>query len=147
MRSEKIGELNLLLYDGIEEMPAYNFSRYNFFLMLDSGIGADIDSIAQRLGNMFRLSKSGKHEKYEIENNNLLQSFVFIIENTTPEHLCFVPWIHSINGERIVDLSDNAVKETILRISQGGLTVGFIRKFLKSIKKKLQMKWTHSSQN
>lgn len=147
MRSVKIGKLNLVLYDGIEEIPAYNFSRYNFFLMLDSGIGGDLDAIAQRISNMQRLAKNGDYEKYEIESNNLFQSFAFIIENTTPEHLSFVPWIASINGEKITDLSDDAVKAILKRISKEGLNVGFLRKFLSEIKKKFQRKWTFFSQN
>jgi len=147
MRSVKIGKNKIILYDGIEEIPAYNFSRYNFFLMLDSGIGGDIDAIAQRLGNMQRLAKAGEIEKHEIESNNLLQAFAFIIENTTPKHFCFVPWIASINGKQLTDLSDESVKLVLKNLSEGGLKVSFVRSFLDEIKKKFQQKWTFFSRN
>ena len=147
MRSEKIGKLNLILYDGIEEIPSYNFTRYNFFLMLDSGIGGDIDAIAQRLSNMQRLAKNGEIEKHEIETNNLLQCFAFILENTTPEHFSFVPWIASIDGEQVTDLSDQSVKDILKRLSESGLTNGFIQTFLEGIKKKFQKRWMRFSRN
>lgn len=147
MRTEKIGKTTLIIYDGIEEIPAYNFSRYNFFLMLDSGIGGDIDAIATRLGNMQRLAVKGEIEKHEIEANNLLQAFSFIMENTTPEHLCFVPWIASVDGEQLTDLSDSNVKNVLKRLSSDGLTHGFIKRFLKAIKKKSLRKWRYFSRN
>ena len=49
------------LYDCIDELPIINFQKYNKFLLLDSGLGSDIDSVDSHLLNLARLIKTDKN--------------------------------------------------------------------------------------
>lgn len=45
MKTVKINNHELKLYDNIDEMPIVNFQKYNKYIIVDSGLGSDIDSV------------------------------------------------------------------------------------------------------
>ena len=45
MKSLLINKKIVQVYDSIDEMPIVNFQKYNKYLLIDSGIGSDVDDI------------------------------------------------------------------------------------------------------
>ena len=60
MKTVKINNHELKLYDSIDEMPIVNFQKYNKYIIVDSGLGSDIDSVDEHLVNLAKLIKSDK---------------------------------------------------------------------------------------
>lgn len=104
------------LYDSIDEMPIVNFQKYNKFLLLDSGIGSDIDSVDVHLLNLVKLIKTDK-AKASQELQNLRQNLYMIVSEISPKYCAFAALIHSIDGEKVEDLSDENLKKIIKDIN------------------------------
>lgn len=134
MKKANVNGYILELYDSIEEMPIINFQKYNKFVLVDSGLGSDIDSVDQKLINLARLIKSDK-AKAQQELQNLRQTMHLIVSGVSPKHLAFAALIHSIDGVRVTDLSDSNLKEILTKLKS--IRQGWIAKFLEYLKKKL----------
>jgi hypothetical protein len=134
MRIEKIGGRKVELYDSIDELPIKRFHKFNKYLLIDSGIGCDIDSINEHIAKIGAFLKDQPDEaKKQLE--NLRQSLYFIMEEMNPRSLSFIVLIHKIDDVLITDLSDNNIKNLSDKLSCE--KVSFIHKIMESVKKKL----------
>lgn len=122
------------LYDSIDEMPIVNFQKYNKYILIDSGLGSDIDSIDAHLVNLAKLIKTDK-DKASVEIHNLRQNMYFIVNNISPKYLAFTSLIHSINGVKLTDLSDDNLKKILDKLKE--VKHSKIIQFLDWLKKKL----------
>lgn len=122
------------LYDSIDEMPIVNFQKYNKFILIDSGLGSDIDSVDSHLVNLARLIKTDK-AKASQELQNLRQTMHMIVSGISPKYLAFAALIHSIDNKVITDLSDDNLKKILSDINY--VKHNKIIKFLAWLKKKL----------
>lgn len=117
-------------------MPASNYINHARLTMLDAGIGSDLDAVTRHWQRIAKLAEKGG-DALNKELSNYLQNLHFIVSNTSPEMMSFVSLIKSIDGKLIDDYSDENAKAIIEQLSKKGLTVGIVRSFLTSIKKKL----------
>ena len=62
------------LYDSIDEMPIVNFQKYNKLILLDSGLGSDINSVDEHIVKLAKLIKTDI-SKASQELQNLRQDF------------------------------------------------------------------------
>ena len=46
------------LYDSIDELPIVNFQKYNKYILIDSGLGSDIESVDEHIVNLAKLIKT-----------------------------------------------------------------------------------------
>lgn len=123
------------LYDSIDELPIVNFQKYNKCLLIDSGIGSDIESVDEHLVNLAKLIKSDK-AKASQELQNLRQNLYMITSNISPKYMAFAALIHSINGKKLTDLSDDSLKAIIKDL--GEVRHSVVTEFLAWVKKKLE---------
>lgn len=112
MRDFILNNKHYRLYDSIDEMPIVNFQKYNKYVLFDSNIGSDIDSVDRHLMELARLIQSDKI-KASKELQNLRQNLYFIVNNISPKHLAFTALIHSIDGKKLEDLSDDNLKKIL----------------------------------
>lgn len=122
------------LYDSIDEMPIVNFQKYNKFILIDSGLGSDIDSVDSHLVNLAKLIKTDK-AKASRELQNLRQTMHMIVSGISPKYLAFAALIHSIDGEVITELSDDNLKSALNKLNY--IKHNKIAQFLAWLKKKL----------
>lgn len=137
----KVNRHSVELYDSIDELPITRFQQYNRFLLIDSGIGGDIESVDKHYATIWRYIDKGDIDKAKQELANARQNLHFIIQNTTPRMNAFVALIHRLNGKEITNLSDEDVKNILIQLSKAGWTVGSVFSLLSEIKKKLTAKW------
>lgn len=106
MKKVEIAGRVIMLYESIDEMPIMNFQKYNKCLLIDAGIGSDIDDIDQHIIKIAKYIKSDK-EKAIQELQNMRQNLFMISSSISPKYLAFASLIHSIDGEVVKDLSDS----------------------------------------
>lgn len=124
----------LKLYDSIDEMPIANFQKYNKYILIDSGLGSDIDSVDAHLVNLARLIKSDM-PKAQQELQNMRQNLYMIISEISPRYLAFASLIHSVNDELVTDLSEDNLKAILDSLKD--MKHSAIVDFLYWVKKKL----------
>lgn len=136
MKEIKFNGNYLTLYDSIRELPIHRFSEYNRYLMLDAGIGSNVEDVTNKIGKIQRFRAVKDEESVNKELQNLYQSFIFTIENTTPKMYAFFALVKDINGKPFDDLSKEKLDETIVKIGKQGLTFEKLNGTLLHVKKK-----------
>lgn len=135
MRTIKLNGNYLEMYDSIDELPITRFQEYNRMTMLDAGIGDDLQSVNEHVGTIMRYHNKGQGQKMKQELENMRQNMLFIVNKTSLKMKCFIPLIKSINGKLLTDISD--IDGLTRGLSEKGLTIGKVKGFLITVKKKL----------
>jgi hypothetical protein len=123
------------LYDSIDEMPIRNFQKYNKYVLIDSGVGSDLDSVDKHIVDLAKIIKSGDKARAMQELQNMRQNMHLIVEKISPKYLAFAALIHSIDGKEQTDLSDTGLKEILSQLSK--VQHSFVVDLLIWLKKKL----------
>ena len=106
----------LKLYDSIDEMPIVNFQKYNKLILLDSGLGSDIDSVDEHIIKVAKYIESGNSKEAIQELQNMRQNMHLIVSNISPKYMAFAALIHSIDGNVVNDLSDDNLKAILSKL-------------------------------
>lgn len=136
MKTIYVNKLKIKLYSSIDELPIVNFQKYNKFLLIDSGIGSDVDDIDTHIVRIARLIKGKDTEKAMQELQNLRQNLFMINSSISPKYLAFTALIHSIDDKELTDLSDDNLKEVLKRIN--AVQHSKLIEWLFELKKKLE---------
>lgn len=137
MKKIKISGHVLEMWDSVDSLPASNYINHARLVMLDAGIGSDLDAVTRHWQRVAKLAEKGDADGLKKQLSNYLQCLQFVVSNTSPEMMSFVSMIKSIDGKPIDDYSDENAKAIIAELSKKGLTVGIVRSFLSAVKKKL----------
>lgn len=135
MKRLRINNKTILVYDSIDEMPIVNFQKYNKFLLIDSGIGSDVDDIDAHIVKVAKYIKANDEKKALAELQNMRQSIYMVNSEISPKYLAFAALIHSIDGKEVTDLSDDGLKTLLQDIRE--IKHSAITDFLMWLKKKL----------
>lgn len=115
MKRLKLGKHELSVYDDVETMPVARFHRYNKMLLLDSGIGSDLNDFAAHVEKAKRYLIDGDKNAIA-ELDNLLRCVMFIQSELSPRHMAFAALVAEIDGERCDDLSDEGLRRTAQKL-------------------------------
>lgn len=140
MQTVKIGKHTVEYFDAIDALPITRFHRYQKAMLIDAGIGADIQSFDQRIERMRRFLMSGKNDKAQIELENMRQCVHFIQQGIAPKHLAFAALVYKIDGQICEDLSDDGLQKIVAMLSDG--TTKELTEQLDSVKKKIDNELT-----
>ena len=136
MKTTKIGKYTVELYDSIDELPIKRFHKFNKYLLVDSGIGSDLNDINEHIGRIIRYVDKSDKQKAKVQLENLRQSLYMVSQETNVKHLSFVFLVKSIDGKELTDLSDENIKR--IQVQFGDTKLGFFDSLLESIKKKIE---------
>lgn len=134
MREVIINKHKLKLYDSIDEMPIVNFQKYNKYVLIDSGLGSDIDSVDNHLVNLAKLIKTDKAKATQ-ELQNLRQTMHLIVNKISPKYLAFAALIHSVDDNIVTDLSDDNLRKILNELNE--VKHGKLLSIIENFKKKL----------
>lgn len=137
MKKIQLNSNYLKMHDSIDEMPITKFQAYNRFLLIDAGIGGDIESIDQHYTRMLRYANKKDYDNLIKELTNYRQNLHYVIEHTSPEMMAFGALIHSVNNIEVGNLADEEIQSLLKELSRKGLTFGKVRGFINHVKKKL----------
>lgn len=113
---QNINGHTLEMYDSIEDLPIVNFQKYNRYLLLDSGLGNDIEDVDSHLEKIAGYINIDKKLALQ-ELQNMRQALYFVNENLSPKMLAFVTLIHKMDGNVLTDLSDDNIKGISVKLN------------------------------
>lgn len=118
MRQVNVNGHTLEVYEGIDELPIINFQKYNKCLLIDSGIGSDVDSVNQHIITLAKLIGTNTEtdkEKVLTELENMQTNLMMICSEISPSNMAFAALVHSVDGEVVTDLSDSGLKRHLIK--------------------------------
>ena len=141
MKTVFIKGKKIQLYDSIDEMPIVNFQKYNKCVLIDSGLGSDIDSIDNHIVDIAKYVKNGDTKNALQELQNMRQTMHMIVSGVSPENLAFAALIYSIDGVEQKNLSDEHLQEIINELNElpFGLFIDLVEKLKKKLSTELEL--------
>lgn len=101
------------IYDSIEDLPMLRFHKYNKMLLIDAGIGSDLQDFDMHIEKAIRYTKSKTPELAAVELDNMRQNVYFIQTGISPKHMAFAVLVKSIDGKECNDLSDDGLQKIL----------------------------------
>lgn len=140
MKNLLINNKIVRVYDSIDEMPIVNFQKYNKYLLIDSGIGSDVDDIDAHIVKIAKFMKANNNKKALQELQNMRQNIYMVNSEISPKYLAFAALIHSIDGKEVNDLSDDGLKKLLqdLRDVKHSKVVDFLLWLKKKVTSELE---------
>lgn len=118
MKTLSIANRTIKLYDSTDEMPIEVFQKYNKYIIMDAGLGSDIDSVDEHIMKVARLIKAGDQVKAMRELQNMRQAMHLIISEVSPRNMAFAALVYSIDGKKVESISDTSLQELMHDISE-----------------------------
>lgn len=135
MKEVRLNKKKVVLYDSIEELPITRFHKYNKMLLVDSGVGSDLDAFNGHIERVIRYINKNDLKNAAAELENLRQNVYFIQSNVSPHNLAFAVLVQSIDGRACDDLTDDGLQKTLAEIS--GEKQKEVTEHFDSVKKKI----------
>lgn len=123
------------LYDSIDELPIVRFHRYNRMLLVDAGIGSDINDFDNHIERVVRYIRNGENDNAAKELDNLRQNVFMVMSEQSVGDLSFACLIVSIDGEPCEDISPEGLAKVVQRL--GGVSRKELAEQNQSVKKKI----------
>ena len=109
MIEKKVNGHLLLFYDCVEDLPIVQFHRYSRYLLVESGIGDNINDIDKHITRILNFFNDKKKMQQELMN---LRQCLYVIATEQDLHnkatLCLV---RSVDGKPWEDFSDSGLEE------------------------------------
>ena len=135
MRKVRMGGHTLELYDSVNDLPIGRFHDYNRSLMLDAGIGGDMEAVDAHMAKIVAFLKAGKTDLAAGEMENLRQGLWLVMNGMTPRHSAFASLIASVDGKSTDGWTDSQLDALLKELPD--IPVGELVKELDGVKKKI----------
>lgn len=134
MKVGKVNKHTVEIYDSIDEMPIQRFQKYNKYMLIDSGVGSDIQDILDHIDRA-KIYIKANPSMAVAEMENMRQAIYLVSEEMSPKYMAFAVLVNKIDGKEMNDLTDVGLKRVleILREAKKGWLDGI----LDSVKKKM----------
>lgn len=136
MKTLEIGKHKIEQYDSIEDLPMTRYQKFNKFLLIDAGLGSDVEHFAEHANRIAAFIRQDKKEDALKEVRNLTQCVQLVASEVSPAFLAFAALIKSIDGKPVDDLSETGLAKIAETISDIPAGVMFAK--LSELKKKLE---------
>lgn len=113
MKTTKIGKYTVDIYDSIDELPMLRFHAYNKALLIDAGIGSDLNDWDTHIEKTIRYIRGKKPELAEKELDNMRQNVYFIQTDISPRYLSFCTLVKSVDGIEYNDMTSDGLKKVL----------------------------------
>jgi len=139
METRTIKGREVKVYNSIDELPYKRFVEFNKFVAIDAGTGSSLEEFDQRMQRVYSKQKLAmkalndgnvKHAEALLrdstkEQQNVRQSYQFVIRGVSPKMLSFACLVHSINGQPRNDLSAEGLQATVSQLNEEKASVLF----------------------
>lgn len=113
MREVILNGHKVRLFDSIDELPIVRFHRYNRMLLVDAGIGSDIQDFDAHIERVVRYLRKGDNDSAAKELDNLRQNVYMIMQGQSVRDLSFACLVESIDDNVKDDLSPEALAKVV----------------------------------
>lgn len=135
MKKVRLGGHKVTIYDSIDELPIVRFHKYTKMLLVDAGVGSDINDFDAHIERAVRYIRGGDNEKGAKEIENLRQCVFLILSEQSVRDLSFACLVKELDGKPCDDLSEQGLAEVIRKL--GGVPRKEMADTLESVKKKI----------
>lgn len=136
MKTVKVGRNTIEVWDNIDELPVKRFHKFNKFMLIDSGVGSDLNDVNSHIAKIRKHIALGNKEEADKLLENMRQALYLIAQETHVRHLSFAALIKSVNGKEVTDLSDENMQELLKLFNKESHT--WFDKLIDFVKKKLE---------
>ena len=134
MKVGKINKHKIEIFDAIDEMPIQRFQKYNKYMLIDSGVGSDLQDILDHVERA-KIYIKANPAMAVAELDNLRQAIYLVSEEMSPKYMAFAVLVNKIDGKPADDLSDVGLKKVLETLKDAPKT--WIDRILDSVKKKI----------
>ena len=113
MKKVKIGKHDVTLYSSIEELPMQRFHKYNKMMLIDAGLGSDLNAVDGHIERAVRFIKGDHRQEAATEMENIRQTIYLIIQGMCPKHLAFAVLVAEVDGKPCDDISDEGLQRIV----------------------------------
>ena len=113
MKQVKIGKHDVTLYNSIEELPMQRFHQYNKMMLIDAGLGSDLNAVDGHIERAVRFIKGDHRQEAATEMENIRQTIYLIIQGMCPKHLAFAVLVAEVDGKPCDDISDEGLQRIV----------------------------------
>ena len=113
MKTVKIGERTVEIYDAIDELPILRFHAYNKMLLIDAGVGSDLNDWDAHIEKAIRFIRKEKPDLAEKELDNLRQNVYFVQSAISPKYLAFACLVKSVDGTEYNDMTAGGLQKVL----------------------------------
>lgn len=122
------------LFDSIESAPMKRYVKYQYYALLDSGIGSDMASVDQHYTTILKYGLLGEKDKLQKEIDLARQNISFVLNGVSPKLLSLAVLVKSVNGKECNDLTEDGLKEVCKKLEN--ISYSHIEATLEDLKKK-----------
>ena len=140
MNKVKLNGHKVVIYDSIDELPMVRFHKYSRMLLVDAGVGSDINDFDAHIERAVRYIRKGDNDNAAKELENLRQNVYLILQEQSVKDLSFACLVKEIDGRAMDDLSEQGLAEVLHLL--GGAPRKEIADTLGSVKKKIDTELT-----
>ena len=130
-----IGKHRVKVYDSIDDLPMARFHKYNKFLLIDAGLGSDMQSFDAHIEKVVRFMKSGDKDNAAKELENMRQNVYIMLTEQSPQNLSFAALVAEIDDVEMNDLSDEGLERVRQMLEDAPRK--YITAALQAVKKKI----------
>lgn len=134
MKTGKLNKHTVEIFDAIDELPIQRFQKYNKYMLIDSGVGSDLQDILDHIERA-KIYIKANPAMAVTELENLRQALYLVSEEMSPKYMAFAVLVNKIDGKPADDLSDVGLKKVLETLKDAPKT--WIDRILDSVKKKI----------
>lgn len=134
MQIKKYKGHTIELYDSIDELPIIRFQKYNKYMLIDSGVGSDLQDILSHVERA-KLYVKVNSKIAVAEMDNLKQALYLVAEEMSPKYMAFAVLVNKIDGKPADDLSDVGLRRVLETLQEA--KKGWLDGILNAVKKKI----------
>lgn len=135
MKDVIVNKIRIKIYDSIDELPIKRFHKYNKFMLIDGGVGSDINDINSHISKILKYIVKDDKKNARVELENMRQLLYLVTEELSPKHLSFAALVYEINGVKVTDISDDGLKNVLKKL--GTVKKKWFDNMIESLKKKI----------
>lgn len=143
--------VEIKLYSSCYDLPMSRYNELRKYVLADSGIGSDMESINSHFNTLDSLLSHEKLQEAKQQRINLHTSFYLAIEKINIKNICFAVFVYSINGNPVLkpgmQLTEEVLIDITRKLEHTGLRQGQVLDILDDLKKKLIPNWKYYFQN
>ncbi|MEI8142829.1 MAG: hypothetical protein WCG90_08185 [Chitinophagia bacterium] len=125
------------LFGSIKELPITRYRLLQSLLIQDSGIGADMAAVDERLQRLILFVTNEKNQEAKEEAMNMRYTFFSMLNKISYKSKAFACFVWKINGLEQKDISDEGLKNTVDVIEKLGVSMQQLEDWFEDVKKKL----------
>lgn len=129
----------ITLYNNVKQLPVNRYNEVQKYLLMDSGVGSDMEAIQSRYARLYAFLAEKKIEEAQKEAENMYYTHYSILEAINYKSYAFCCLISEINGEAISDYSEDGIRAILKKLEGIDLSQYDIESSIDIVKKKSQM--------